>query len=407
MGLSALKRFGPFAKLGEKLTASVGGQVRHAPPIAIDFGVSGMKLLQLEPGDQPKLVAAAHLVTPDDLLKDNVKRLDYQLQNLPKLVKQGGFKGRRVVCTIPAWMTAAKCLQVPKTEGTSMKDMIEAALPAQLGVMPGSIVYRSFVAGTTTTGMTEVLILAAARDSVDKIVKGLLDAKLEPVGMQSEYTSLLRSFDHITRRDTDANLVTIILDVGQGATKLVIAKGKELAFARLIEIGGRHLDALAAKQLSCNEVEARRARHGMSNFVPGSGASETANVERVDRRSSGSGKGLTDNLLQQPAEAMGPESTDLSEPLEILTDEILMSVRYFTSQLGGRKPDRVLFVGGEALSRGVCQKIAKQLRTAAQSADPVAWVAKTGAEPSVGVDLKQPQPGWAAAMGLALSPTDL
>jgi Tfp pilus assembly PilM family ATPase len=67
----------------------------------------------------------------------------------------------------------------------------------------------------------------------------------------------------------------------------------------------------------------------------------------------------------------------------------------------------VLFVGGEALSRGVCQKIAKQLRTAAQSADPVAWVAKTGAEPSVGVDLKQPQPGWAAAMGLALSPTDL
>ncbi|MFZ4575532.1 MAG: pilus assembly protein PilM, partial [Phycisphaerales bacterium] len=311
------------------------------------------------------------------------------------------------VCTIPAWMTAAKCLQIPKGEGSTLAEMVEAALPAQLGVTAGSIVYRFYSSGVVNNGTTEVLLLAAARDQVDKIVKGLLDAKLEPVGMQSEYASLLRSFDHITRRDADANLITLLLDIGHGATKLVIAKGRELVFARLIEIGSRHLDALAARQLECPEGEARRKRRSMDAFVPGAGASESSNVERVDRRASGSGKGLTDNLLQQPADAVGPDATDLSEPLEILADEILMSVRYYASQAGGRKPDRILFVGGEALSRGVCQKVARHLRSAAQAADPLSWVAKTGAEPSHGIDPKQPQPGWAVAMGLALSPTDL
>ncbi|MFZ4575444.1 MAG: hypothetical protein ACOYN0_13675, partial [Phycisphaerales bacterium] len=102
MGLPSLSRFGSLAKLSAKLSTTVGGQVRHAPPIAIDFGVSGLKVLQLEAGEQPKLVAAAYMATPDELLKDNVKRLEHQLKALPKLVKQGGFKGKRAVCTIPA-----------------------------------------------------------------------------------------------------------------------------------------------------------------------------------------------------------------------------------------------------------------------------------------------------------------
>lgn len=406
MALPSLSRFGSLAKLGQKLSSTVGGQVGLVPPVAIDFGVSGLKMLQLEPGEQPKLVAAAFLQTPEELVRDNQKRLDFQLQSLPKLVKQAGFKGRRAVCTIPAWLTAVKCLQVPKVEGASMASMVEAALPAQLGVSAGAIVYRYFETGAASNGMSEVILLATARDQVDRLVKGLVAAKLDPVGMQSEYTALVHAFDHITRREGDANLTTLYLDIGQGATKIIITRGRELAFARLVEIGGTHLDALAAKQLDCTPVEARRRRHDTGVFVPG-GAADKPTVERLDRRGPGAGKGLSDNLLQQPAEAMGPESTDLSEPLEILTDEVMMSVRYYTAQSGGRKLDRVIFVGGEALRRGVCQKIARQLRIGAQAADPFAWVAKTGTEPTLGVDVKQPQPGWAVVMGLSTSPTDL
>jgi hypothetical protein len=47
------------------------------------------------------------------------------------------------------------------------------------------------------------------------------------------------------------------------------------------------------------------------------------------------------------------------------------------------------------------------LKLPAQMADPLARIVRTGAEPALGVDLKQPQPGWAVVLGLCLSPTDL
>ena len=114
--------------------------------------------------------------------------------------------------------------------------------------------------------------------------------------------------------------------------------------------------------------------------------------------------GITATAAAPAATAPQP---DLSEPLEMLTDEIQLSLRYHESLFPGRKVERVIFLGGESKSRALCQTIARTLKLPAQLADPLARVARTGNEPCVGVDLKQVQPGWAVALGLALSPTDL
>ena len=47
------------------------------------------------------------------------------------------------------------------------------------------------------------------------------------------------------------------------------------------------------------------------------------------------------------------------------------------------------------------------LRLSARVADPLAQLARTGKEPSVGIDLSTAQPGWAVAFGLGLCPADL
>jgi type IV pilus assembly protein PilM len=408
MGLQAITKLPAVAKLYEQLTSSVGGTVGLTPSIAIDFGVSGLKILQLEMGDQPKLVAASFLQTPEELLLDHGKRLEFQIQNLGKLVRQGGFKGKRAVCTIPAWLTAVKTLQIPKSEMNDLGGAVKGAIPAQLGVAVEAIVYRCFDTGVASNGIHDILLLAAAREQIGRIVKGLTDAKLVPVGMQSEYTAILRAFDHLNRRSGDTELSTLYIDLGAGSTKVLIGRGHELLFARLIDIGGRHLDQLAAKQLQCSIAEARRLRHisemasNGGNPVPWNSGSAG-----VERRTGATAKGLSDNLLQQPSQSTGPEATNLSEPIEILTDEIMMSVRYYTSQSSGRKIDRVMFVGGEALCKGACQMIAKALRTTAHAADPFSWVIKQGNEPTLGIDVRQTQPGWAAVMGLCVSPTDL
>src|ERR1051326_8805585 len=106
-------------------------------------------------------------------------------------------------------------------------------------------------------------------------------------------------------------------------------------------------------------------------------------------------------------QAFSPPAADLSEPLEILTDEISMSLRYHESIFPDRKIDRAIFIGGEARHLGLCQHIARTLKLPAQVADPLAGVARTGDEPTLGVNFSEPQPGWATALGLCMSPTDL
>ena len=56
-------------------------------PIAIDFGVASLKVLQLADGDAPFVVASAYLETPSELLAKDSERLQYQFSALPKLLK--------------------------------------------------------------------------------------------------------------------------------------------------------------------------------------------------------------------------------------------------------------------------------------------------------------------------------
>lgn len=418
MRFEALKRLGSLAKVRPALAASVNLPGNGLSPIAIDFGVAGLKLLQTQGTDPPALVAAAYLPTPEPLLDDDNKRLDFQTQNLPKLIREGGFKGKRAVCAIPAFQTFCKNLQFPRTDGVSTQAMVDAAIPTQFNRDPSQLVYRTIDVSVAGAGKCEVIVVAAMRELIDRLMRAITAAKLQPVGMHSEFAATLRAFDYVNRREGDIAQTTLYLDVGCAATKIMIAHGKEMSFARVVNVGGRHLDDLAADQLACMREQARRLRLALSADAPQeaiaitmarSDAPPATPVGGVasERRNAAIPAGFTPEVRQQAPVPVAPAEADLSELLETLTDEVQMCVRYHASQFPTRKVDRVLFVGGEARHRGLCQHIAKALRLPAQAADPMARVARSGKEPAYGIDLKQPQPGWAVALGLCLSPTDL
>ena len=119
------------------------GRASGSRPIAVDFGTRALKVLQVGPGDPPALVAAARLPTPDQLLFNTSKRLDFQLQELPKLIERGGFKGRRVACLIPSSSTFCKHMQVALGEGVNAQAVLESAIPAELNCPSDALVIRS------------------------------------------------------------------------------------------------------------------------------------------------------------------------------------------------------------------------------------------------------------------------
>lgn len=423
MGFPSFKN--PFSKLSASLTrhlaAASPARATAGLPIAVDFGVGSLKVLQVAAGNPPSLVAAAGLDTPTDLYADHKRRLQFQLEALPKLIRHGGFKGKRAVCAIPSWQVFCKHLQFPRQDGVDIAELVAAAVPMQLQCDPSAVVFRHVeIESAKANGKMEAVVIATPRDLVDQLMRGLMAAKLEPVGIHTEFSAALRSFDAIHRRDGDLNINTLYLDIGTATTNVMISHGVSLAFARVVDVGGRNFDETIVKQLKCTPDEARARRLAMGQTAgppPKQGAAAPVAVGAAkapmgghpgeERREAQLMPGFASEFLSQPEASLNPEGCNLTEPLEILTDEVSMCLRYHASQFPDRLVDRAVFIGGEARSLGLCQQIARVLKVSAQMADPLARVARTGGEPALGVDLKQAQPGWTVPLGLCLSPTDL
>lgn len=366
---------------------SVGLMKQLSPAIGVDFGVGSLKLIQVQPGPVPTLIAAAQVDTPDELEGDHAKRLEFQLQQLPKLIKKGGFKGKRVIASLPSWQLFCKHLQVQKVDGLSLAQLIGAAVGQQCGVDPAALVLRH-IEVPAGGAKTEVIVNAAARAAVEHMVQAMRKSGLEPVGMHSEFAAAGKAFE-IAAGDESA-APTLYLDFGAHTTKAMITHGKDIVFERVIEVGGRSLDKAVAKQLRCPLAQARRTRH---------------NLEELGAPKPAAGEGMA--FLKNAPSAENESGVDLHEPLEILADEIRMSMRYHDAMFSGKRVERAVFLGGESKHNAFAKAVAQSVGVNTRLADPLAKVARTGSEPAQGVDLKQPQPGFGVALGLCHCPADL
>ena len=424
-----------------KSLKKMGAMNQNSAPIAIDLGVSAMRILQVSPGDKPSLVSAASLDTPDELINNHVRRVEFQLAAVPGMLKTAAFKGKRVVCSIPACLTFCKHIQVQKIDGASIESLAQGAIAAQIGCDPSLLVMRLTVVGDVARGTgpatTEVICMAAAREMVEKIMTAIKSAKLEPVGVHSEYLAANCAFRDLYCQGSDMETTTIYLDLGAGSTKVMIANGQDLVFAKGIELGGSRLDEMVAKELKISLTAAREKRiAGVCKFdsAKSQAAASLSGVAQVQESQGGLAilaaamrKEGVEPEAASPAAAQGrrvgqapdgfsedlrdvqdgPQVFDHGEHMEILTDEISMCMRYYQTIFPDRKIDRAVFVGGGARDIGMCRHIANALKMPGQSMDPLARIKRTGKEPVAGVDFSQAQPAWTVAYGLTRAPTDL
>jgi Tfp pilus assembly PilM family ATPase len=407
MGLGKLPDLASLARLQKLSTLSA---VHHAhAPIGVDFGAASLKVLQLTGQEAPSLLAAACVETPEHLLTNPIRRLDFQIEQLGRIIRGGGFRGRRVVCSIPAQFSVCKHIQMQRAEGMATEAVVNSAMAQAMNCDPDLLVTRQVeVPLPAGTGKTEIIGMSTTRDLVSRLMDGVKQARCEPVGLHSEFHAALRAFETITRRFDDVALTSLYIDLGYATTKIAIAVGKQLVFARCLELGARHLDEAVARHAGVDLLGARALRIEDAARIavpaPVSVAAAAAAIHLGDRRGSGTGMEV---VPDGPAEAPSPAGCDLREVLEMLTDEIQLSIRYHASLFPNDRIGRVVFVGGEARNRATCQHIARVLRSQAQIGDPLARIPRAGHEPAMGVNLKEPQPGWTVPLGLCLSPTDL
>ncbi|MEY3022709.1 MAG: pilus assembly protein PilM, partial [Planctomycetota bacterium] len=294
-----------------------------------------------------------------------------------------------------------------------------------LGCDPAGLVVRTTpVCETQRDGQArvETIVVAMSREDAMRYVEAFRKCRLQVVGMHGDIAADVHAYDHVNRRMEDAGVTTMYCDLGYGTTKVAIAHGAQLVFAKSVSIAGRSFDARIAELRRCTIAEARAARiaEGVRPVrtpavavVSPSRAAE-ARVAREapdpalataeDRRSGAPAPAMGAALPERRAPSVAAE---VREVLEGLADELGMCARYHAALFRDRRIDRVVFLGGEARDVGLCQALAASMRLPAKAGDPLARYVSNGAAPA---DLPEPDaahPGWAAVCGLASSPTDL
>ena len=375
---------------------------KNFSPIGIDFGSDSLKALQVTLDDPPQIIAAAVADIPSEARKDADAQRRFVGEALREMLTSGRFKGKRVVASISAAQTYTQHLRLGRAEGEALTQQIEAELRGRLPLDPSMLVVRHVHVGEVFAdgaSRQEVICLAAGRDYVMRNVQMVRAAGYEVVGMHCEPMAILQSFAHLFRRAEDMQRTTLFVDIGAATTKAMISHGRDLVFAKTIQVAGDHFVRQLGEELGVGIHEARvmhirqpagRTDQGMAVIEEGQGTAAA-------------------KAWGGTAVATAPgESGQSDEMLETLIDELHLCIGYHASLFQDRKLDKVVFLGGESRQTRLCQRIAQALMLPAQLGDPLARLIRPGdANAARGVDLRQSQPGWAVPLGLCLLPTNL
>lgn len=389
-------------------------------PIAIDFGGDSLKLMQVALGEQIELVAAACAVMPAEARGNVQHRMSFYDDALRQLLRVGQFRGKRAMLAVPAAQSIMHQVQLPAKETGHMDSQVGLQLQQRLGVDPTRLVMRSFATPPGDhASTTEIVCVAASRDTVMRLIEFARQQRLEVAGMHAEPACVIRAFEHTQRRQDDENHATCYVDFGASCTRFMIAHGSKMVFAKKCAAAGdqltRHFGDLAKLEFA----QARRQRlagrtlSDLSIAVDSPASDTQISTPAVqalldDDQQMGTDPSPQRALTSMTAIDAVPPGAPWHEPtLNLLIEDLRLSIRYHNGRYASKPVERLVFVGGESNDHELCRHIARAMKMPAQLGDPLAQLRLSAESGATGVDVQLPQPGWSVPMGLCLSEANL
>ena len=390
-------------------------------PIGIDLGSSSLKMVQLMDMEGGLgLVAASREDVPAYLQHHPAAMMEWYVKTIKEKLSEKPFKTRRAVTALPARQVLTQHLRMPKLSSEELRK----ALPWEAqGKVPFDInraLLRHIVAGEvydndSDENKLEVILMAASKQVVDQHLNLVERAKIELDQVNVEPCALVNCFNYLLESSQEQG-ATMFVDLGHACCKVLVTHGTGIVFCRTISIAAEHLKKVISEKLSVDEIQAEKLYLNLE-------LAQTTKAP-VQAEPSGVGVGVSEHSASlghpdgqndvQTATAIAVQggdpvgsSTDISaivEPtLQCLSDEIKSCQRYHDLMFENQQVKKVIFLGGMAKNKTICQKLAQGLRLPAQLGDPLARVlpqSRTGKHS----DLEEGQSytDWAVAFGLSL-----
>lgn len=255
--------------------------------------------------------------------------------------------------------------------------------------------------------------MAASATVVKQHLSLIERTKVQVESINVEPLALVNCFAHLLEREELQRSGTMFIDLGHSCSKVVITHGANIVFCRTIGIGAEQMVRAICDQLSTSYAE---AAHLYLSYYRKNSLSE----QPVKSETSSLEQAVEQEMVSMTATA-GPGAATLTESEAIvggreqrvqeviilsrrnLSEELRSCVRYHDLMFSGGPVGRVIFLGGQAKNKFLCQQLARVLGLPAQLGDPLARInPKTLTGRHSDLESSERHCDWAVAFGLSL-----
>ena len=297
--------------------------------IGLDVGSTAVRAAEVMLGsDPPSLVRAAQVPLPPGAVESGeVRDVEALAAAVRELWQRGAFKTRQAVLGVGNQRVVVREITVPALPPKELKQSLAfqvqdlIPIPVDDAVLDYDVLEEIEQDGAK---MLRLLVVAAQRDMVNRMVDAAARAKVEPVGVDLVPFALIRAVgqdDGLGLEDSDLGGEAIV-DVGADVTNICVHERGVARFVRILPSGGRDVSVAMATSLGIPEEDAEALKRGQP--VEGSPP-----VEQVD------------NTRRARVAA--------------LVDEIRSSLDFYRAQTPGAEVTRVLVTGGGSKLPGLVE----------------------------------------------------
>jgi len=365
-------------------------------PIGLDVGCDGIRMLQLvRRGHRLSVQWASRWHFPRGASEggeDDPQRLRAAVRAVTEMLRDGGFRGREVVSCLRAPELSIKNVRLPHMPEHELANAVIWEGRERFGFEVGPDRLHYINAGEARQGAEvrdEIILLGARKETVDRHLEMLSAMRLRPAHIDTEPTALFRAYRRLLGPDADPSAIRVVVDVGLGATKIVVFKTETIVLIKTLDLGGRRLNESVAKELGLSYAEA-------------------AHLRRRSRRRAAAGEqgGRAETDTGGPADAPTTGEPDwpvfdaIRGQVEALAREVALCLRYCSVTFRGLRPGTITLTGGEAYDPAVRKVLSDHLGCECLLGRPldgidVGEVDLCGEGESAGTE-------WSIATGLAL-----
>ena len=336
--------------------------------LGIDIGSHSIKLVELgRDGQSDVLVSIGSIATPPKALSSTLQA-DQQAvsEAIKQLVKQANVKTRDVIIALPESLVFTRVIEVPQLSERELSSAIhweaEQYVPLPLDQVNLDFTILRDSRDTQTSKM-EVLLVASPKSLIDKYLKILDQADLNPVAAETEIISASRA---LVRTVMNVK-TTLVVSLGAQTTDLAILRNGTLAFTRSISAGGESLSRALVQGLDFNPNQAEQFKQTY---------------------------GLDKSQLE------GKILTAVKPIMDTIISEMKRAIGYYQEKYPQEKVEVILITGGTAKLPGMVMYIAEEIGIEVQLGSPFIGIRRDERF----VQFDQEGPTYCVAIGLALRP---